>query len=242
MITKHHKGSRLYKWAKCAPNIFHLAILTCLTFTLIGCGRKWKQPSDVKFNSDIEVSSGLGGKLLFSSGFITIKDFRFDGDRERGDDVRFDYEYSSGLNVPLDLSATVSELEFNIPQGVYKRVDIDFSVNDSLGIAVNGVYEYSGGGTIPFKFQFSDSQNFEIRAENDNGGDIVLDKDVASRVKILLDPAYWFELISIVDLDAASTVSILGISTLLISEDVNSDIYDDVTDRVDESNLIVFNY
>jgi len=219
---------------------FFLIFLACLT--LISCGRKWKQPTTVKFNSDIEVSLGLGGKLTFTGGYITMKDFRFDGDRERGDDVRFDSDYSTGLNVPLDLSSIINELEFDIPQGVYKKIDIDFSVDDSLGLVILGSYEYSGGGSVPFKFQFSDSQNFELTAEDNSGGDVVLDKNVTSRVKILLDPAYWFELIDLTDLDSATTVSILGIPTLLISDEENHDIYDDVADRIDESNVIVFNY
>lgn len=219
-----------------------------IAITIFGCFfacKKWKEPTDVDFFVDIEKSAALGGQLTFTGGKINIESFDFDGDREKGDDVLFTKDFNNGLLIPFNESQSVAELEFMIPQGEYKRIDIGFRTFDDNGdvcILVEGTYTYSGGGSIPFRFEFTDSEQFKIRAENKNGGNILLDKDISSSAKIVLDPNYWFQPVPTSYFENADVSNISGTNTILINKDNNDLIYDIVLNRLEESALIVFNY
>lgn len=211
---------------------------------LISCG-KWKQPTDVKFYMDIDKSSAINNQLTFTGGEIVIEYFEFDGDREKGDDVFFGKDFADGLTIPFDETLEIEGLDFVIPQGIYKRLDIRFKTSDDVTettLVLNGNYSYSGGGTIPVRFEIEDTQSFEARAESEDGGDIILDKDVQSPAKIILDPSYWFEPVPVSSFESADIVDFDGVNTLLINKDENSEIYNLVFDRVDESHMILFNY
>ena len=206
---------------------------------------KWKEPTDVDFYVDINTELSVNNQLSFTNGQIILEYFDFDADRDKGDDVIFAQDYPNGLIIPFDPNLAVSELEFMIPQGQYKRVDIGFRTFDDNGdncILVEGVYSYTGGGTIPMRFEFTDSEEFKIRAETESGGDIILDKDVLSPARIELDPAHWFQPVSVSLFESADIVDISGTNTILINKNTNDDIYDIVLDRLDESVLISFNY
>lgn len=211
---------------------------------LFAC-KKWKEPTDVDFFVDIEKSATLGGQLTFTGGHLNIEEFDFDGDREKGDDVLFTKDFNTGLLIPFNESQSVAELEFMIPQGEYKRIDIGFRTFDDNGdicILVEGNYAYSGGGSIPFRFEFTDSEQFKIRAENKSGGNILLDKDVSSSAKIVLDPNYWFQPVPTSYFENADITDISGTNTIVINKNNNDLIYDIVLNRLEESALIVFNY
>lgn len=221
-----------------------ICIVIVIFYGLFAC-KKWKEPTDVNFYVDIEKTATLGGQLTFTGGDINIEYFDFDGDREKGDDVLFTKDFNNGLLIPFNESQSVPELEFMIPQGEYKRIDISFRTYDNNGdvcILVEGIYAYSGGGSIPFRFEFSDSEQFKIRAENKNGGNILLDKDVSSSAKIVLDPNYWFQPVPTSYFENADVSDVSGTNTILINKNNNDLIYDIVLNRLEESALVVFNY
>lgn len=206
---------------------------------------KWKEPTDVNFYVDANKTATLNGQLTFNGGFINIEYFDFDADRVKGDDVFFTKDFANGLSIPFDATQMVAELDFVIPQGEYKRIDIGFRTfddNNTVGIMVEGVYSYSGGGSIPFRFEFKNSEQFKIRAENDSGGNILLDKDVLSPAKIILDPNHWFQTVPVSYFENADVTNLSGTNTIFIDESNNDLIYDIVLDRLDESAVIVFNY
>lgn len=212
---------------------------------LLGSCKKYKEPTDVDFYVDINKESTVNGQLTFNGGQIIIEYFDFDAEREKGDDVIFSQDFTNGLVIPFDLSNVVPELEFMIPQGVYKRVDIGFRTFDDNGdicILVEGSYNYLAGGSIPVRFEFVDAEQFEIRAENEGGGNIVLDKDVVSPAKIILNPTHWFQPVPVSDFESADIVNLSGTNTILINKNTNDEIYDLILDRLDESALIIFNY
>ncbi|MFT6503177.1 MAG: hypothetical protein ACJASQ_003309 [Crocinitomicaceae bacterium] len=224
---------------------YKILILIVIVAGVFSACNKWKKPTDVDFYVDVNKTATLNGQLTFNGGFINIEYFDFDADREKGDDVYFTNEFVSGLSIPFDGTQQVAELDFVIPQGEYKRIDIGFRTfddNSTVCILVEGAYEYSGGGSIPFRFEFSDSEQFKIRAENDNGGNIVLNKDVISPAKIILDPNYWFEIVPVSYFENAVVSNISGTNTILIDKTNNDNIYDIVLDRLEETALIVFNY
>lgn len=225
-------------------NFSKIIIVVAIPMLFFAC-KKWKEPTDVDFFVDINKTATVNDQVTFTNGEIIIEYFDFDADREKGDDVIFSQDFTSGLVIPFDLTQSVAELNFIIPQGVYKRVDIGFRTFDDNGdncILVEGDYTYTGGGSIPVRFEFTDSEQFKIRAENENGGNIVLDKDIMSPAKIILNPSHWFQPVPVSYFESADIIDVAGTNTILINKNTNDPIYDLVLDRLDESALIIFNY
>lgn len=217
-----------------------------IVIILFGCN-KYKKPTELDFSADMSRTPTLGSKLTFESGFIQLEYFEFEGEREKGDDVYFEKEFSNGLHIPMDSTVNISELDFTVPQGIYKRMDISFSTFDDetdtqSSLEVKGNYQNASGTLIPFVFKFKDTESFEIRAKNEDGSSIILDEDYPSFAKIILNPEHWFEIVPMDDFENAETTEIDGVSTIIIDKDNNDDIYDLVLDRLDEENLILISY
>jgi len=223
----------------------YLLFLVFPVIAVVSSCQKWKEPTEVAFYMDIEKSSALNGQLTFTGGEIVLEYFEFDGDREKGDDVFFSKDFEDGLVIPFDESMKIEGLDFVIPQGIYKRLDIRFKTSDNMTgvtLLINGNYTYSGGGSVPVRFEIEDPQSFEDRAEEADGQSIVLDDEIYSPAKIVLDPSYWFEPVPVSSFESADLTDIGGVNTLLISKDENEEIYNLILDRVDETTMIIFNY
>lgn len=217
-------------------------VTTLLSALLIftGCEkRRLKQPTDIVTIVDIERNSTNLPYLTFSDGYIRLASLSLAGNRERGEDIDFSREWETGLVVQFDPSSRPPELNFNIPQGVYTMLDLNFDTFDDNGdptVLVNGTYINTQGQSIPVRFIFLDAEYFSIVAEADIGnGSIVLDKDVLSEMRVILDPIHWFQTITINQWENASTVSIDGAQTILIDENTNTTLFEIVVERLDES-------
>lgn len=221
-----------------------LVLIIFLGANFAGCNKKYKEPTEVEFHMDINKAPSVSGMLTFSDGYFIMKRLDFDGDREKGEDVSFTRNYDTGLQIPFGLSTNIEDLNFSIPQGVYKSVELAFDtyVGSSPCIVVNAVYQYSGGGTIPVLFEFDDSEEFAISAESEDGSLIVLDAEIASQAKIVLDPSHWFQPIPTTYFESATLTNIGGANTIVINKNTNEDIYDLILDRIDESTEAIFNY
>jgi hypothetical protein len=192
---------------------------------------------------DITRNPTVSGQLTINGGHFIMSNFEFSGQREKGDDVYFTQDFSGGLTIPFDLNNEISELDFQIPQGSYNSIEIGMRTSSSgIGILVEGTYTYSGGGTIPVRFEFTAVEQFEIEAENDGGGNIILDKDHDSPAKIILDPTHWFSPVPVSYFENATITNVSGTNTILIDSNTNEDIYDIVLDRLEETAAVIFNY
>lgn len=217
-----------------------------ISFTLIGCKKnELKQPTDVSFKMDINRNPSNSGHLIFNSGSILLAAFEIEGTRQEGDPIAFSKSFPQGLSVNFSPTNTISELFFNIPQGVYNDLDISFETFDDNGditILVEGQYTNQSSVTFPLRFEFSSSEYFSINGESSSGSStIVLNKDTPATTLITFDPIYWFGTISNNMFNNADLVNIGGQMTILINESNNSDIYDIVADRIDETTSASFN-
>ncbi len=229
---------------------FYIKLLV-LVITLAGfsCKKKkeaqWKLPTAVTFKIDINRSPCLGGNLAFYGGNILLDNFSFDGKRDQGDDVHFD-KNSGTINASFDPNAAIPEWNFDIPQGSYSQIKISYktagSQNDKQ-IVVLGTYKNTtDGNTYPVRFEFQAPQTFVIFAKNSSGNSkIVLDKDVVSSVKIIMDPVYWFQTITNTMMDNASLTNMNGIPTILINKNTNNNINAAMQNRVhDDVTQVIF--
>jgi len=185
---------------------------------------------------EMNQTAAASGNLTFASGSLTLVDFSIAGTREEGDPISFSKTFGAGLTVPFS-SSTIGDLDYDIPQGVYTSLEIEFNTSSgSNSLVVLGSYTNSSAQTFPLRFEFWSSESFAIEGEDGSGtGKISIEKNTNPISAIQLDPNYWFQPISIAALDGASIVNISGTPTLLITENDNESIYDLIADRIDQS-------
>lgn len=223
--------------------IFFLSLSVLL---IVGCKKnELKKPTDVSFNIDINRNESTDGKLVFTSGTINLSSFNVNGVRQEGDPIAFSNSFPQGLIVNFNSTGTISELDYDIPQGVYTSLEVSFETHEGPGgvtIVVNGIYSNNGGTDIPVMFEFLSSESFEIESEDGvNSGLVVLDKDTPANAIIQLDPIHWFDILSNNQMENATLTNVGGTMTLLINEENNENLYDLLADRVDESAESIFN-
>ncbi len=225
------------------------AVFIVVILTSASCKKKddeWKIPTEVGFKMDINRSTSSGGNLVFSGGTIILESFRVKGKRDQGADIEFRKEWNTGLSMTFSSTGVISAIDFDIPQGSYSKIEIEFDTFDDFGdncILVNGTFTNSVGAPIAVRFEYTKSEYFSIVAEDKaGGGQIVLDADIAATSEIVLDPIHWFQIISDNMMENADTVHIGGVPTIIISDDVNDNIFDLVLDRLDESTEALFDF
>lgn len=222
-------------------------LLVCMLFAVLvvqSC-KKYKKPTSVTFYMDMETTPLYNGKLTFSSGYFSLYKLSFEGKRKKGDDVDFEKEYNSPLQVAFDLTNTSSELMFTIPQGIYEKIEMKFETDDDNGIVslkVVGNYQNTAGTNIPVYLEINESEVFELKGTAASGQNIVLDKDVATKAKVLFNVSYWFESVPMNSFENATITSVNGNNAIVISNSTNEIIYDSVLDRLEESDKIIFNF
>lgn len=224
-----------------------IIVFSLLIFlTLQGCKKDdLKLPTDVSFKMDINRNPSSTGHLVFNNGSILLAAFDIEGTRQEGDPIAFSKSFPQGLSINFSPTNNISELFFTIPQGVYTDLDISFETFDDNGgitILVEGQYTNQSSVTFPLRFEFLSSEYFSINGKSGSGsGTIVLNKDTPMSSFVKLDPIYWFGTISNNMFNNADLVNIGGQMTILINESNNSDIYDIVADRIDETTSATFN-
>ena len=225
------------------PYIIIIALL--LIFNACGDERdKWKQPSAVDFRIDLNREATNSGNLRFIGGSIVLSEFSFEGERLQGEDYYFDKPFPEGLEVKLSSSNAPPELKFDIPQGNYTQITIEFEAEteDDKSIIIEGTYTNSSGTSYPVLLEIEADEIFTVIAKDASGGrEIVLNKDIPSTATIILDPVYWFGHVSTSMLDNADLVELNGRLTILINEEENEDILDEIEDRIDEATEVKFN-
>lgn len=206
---------------------------------------KWKKPTDVDFYSTQTNETSLNGQLFISSVSFEIESFSFEGDREQGDDVVFERLYSGNEKIVFSDLSQVGFMDFEIPQGDYKRIDVEFDLDSEQqqSILIEGEYTNNSSQTFPFLFIFDDDDRFRVRAEDDSGGgSIILDTDVPSKVSIIINTNYIFSILSNSQMENASISLVDGVSTIVVSDAENETIYDLAVDRIEESLQVKFNF
>lgn len=227
------------------PSLIHtnkyLKILLIYTFcTLLfftfSCGRKWKKPTVVSFQFEINKDTNTSNHLVFDGGYIIVEEIKFSGERKQGKDVDITYkidskaDFATGFTIPL--------INMDIPQGTYKKIDIEIKMNKNDAeptILLIGAYINDSLGSVPLIFEFNSGIKFEIDPKSKNGSnEIVLIEDIPATVTIIFDPVYWFDTVTKTILDSAEKEDINGIPTILINDDNNDDIFSIILKRLDE--------
>ena len=128
-----------------------------------------------------------------------MRNISFDGERIQGDDVYFEDEFDAGALVSLSGTTAISQLLYEVPQGTYSSIRIDFDAESSASqnITVLGSYVNSSSVELPViieldMLEFSDGLARSVAGITE----IELVEDIPATATILFDPAFWFETIS----------------------------------------------
>ncbi|MBN4066177.1 hypothetical protein JYT51_02485, partial [Candidatus Amoebophilus asiaticus] len=205
-----------------------------------GCGKKWKETAEVDFNFELEEESG--GYLSFDGGHIYIDQITFSGQRKQGKDVDFNRKFSEGEDKGI-FSSLLTFVSFDIPQGTYTNIDIEIKTktpSNESSILLTGTYLNNQGNRIPIRFEFNTPEIFSIKAETaDGGSEIVLIESKPATASTIFDPFFWFNTVQKNQFEGASTTDIDGISTIVINNSLNLDIFNLVNDRVNKATKTV---
>ena len=225
----------------------YLRLLVIVSIILFGtsCSKedeKWKLPTDVSFKMDVNRSSLHSGQLNFTGGTFNLTEFEIEGVRMQSDDIYFQRSFGGGTTISLN-NIVIPSLDFDIPQGTYTKIEIAFEAEGNGGnsITVNGSYTNSSSNTYPLLLEIKEVDLYSVIAKNGLGNSqIILSEDIASQVRIELDPVYWFQSVSTTILDSATLVNVAGVPTILINDAYNGNILDIVNDQIDKGTDIVF--
>lgn len=201
---------------------------------------------EVGFFMDIQKNVVANSRLQFNGGSIILSSFEFEGDREQASEVEFAREYEQGLKLAFTSDQAVEALKFQIPQGNYHPISIEFETFDGFGennLIVEGSYQNSEGRRYPLVFALGSSESFAIEAESySDGNQIVVKKEAPVSAFIKLNPVHWFNNVPLSMLDAADIGLWDGVPTIVISEEVNQEIYDLIEDQLNEAAEVTFIY
>lgn len=212
-----------------------------LTLLLGACSsdadETFKQPVLLELKLDLDQRTVLDGALNFTGGTAWLSEFSFDGDRLQAEDLYFEREYEPSMGVDFNAGQSIPQLNFDIPQGTYSRIRVQFEMEqeNSNSLIAYGRYKNSNGINYPLQLEVEDIRLYTVIAKNTQGNtEVNFNANFSSVGTIHFDPRHWFIDVSRNILDQASLVPIDGTLTLLINEDVNDHILDLVEDRLDE--------
>ncbi|CAA6828825.1 MAG: Unknown protein [uncultured Aureispira sp.] len=211
-----------------------LKIFCFFMLSIFACSKvnQWKQPTKVCFNITVAEESSMDGALFFKEGYMTVESFKFDGERTEGADVYFTKRYTQELKT-LFGATNVSDLEFDVPQGVYTEINLELISevqSKKPNLVVSGFFESKIGKLYPVRFELTENEHFPVVGEDlvDSDTEVDLIQVTKTKATILLNPANWFRILTKEALEQAEKVPVEGINTILINNTINGQLYKDV--------------
>lgn len=203
-----------------------LFLLACLLFS---CEKdELTQPAKVSFRFKLDRTPPTGRPVSFQAGALDIESIEFTGDRETGEDVTFISDLQTIVHADLATGNTDPIIAFDVPQGTYGKINLALNP-DTLepDIVVTGSYVPALlGPEIPVQLEINIPGQLNVVAKNAEGGSkIVLTKDRNAIIEIFLNPSSWFNEIPVASLETAQLKMVGGVPSIVISKDVNEEMY-----------------
>lgn len=221
-------------------------LLFALIFStsLVACQKaELKKPTAVNFAFDLNKNFGPGMAVKMNSGTINLVDFRIIGDRVEGEDIDFKRNFGVGLHTDINNSGEIQEMNFDIPQGEYTKINLELDVSavSEPSLTLEGSYKITQGPNVKLIFEYTGAQKFTIEGEDFNqNSSIIMDADLGKKVSIEFDPIYWFDGLTSNQLDNADITPQQGQDAIILSESSNVGLYEIVANRMTDSNKAIF--
>lgn len=168
-----------------------------------------------------------GGSLVFTSGFITIREIQFEAESAT-DSIEVNLEQISKIDFATGVS-TPDISGLSIPAGTYREVEVEIELQDDgdqPAVVLNGSYTDAEGLNHPIRFEFNSGETFEVAREGAitfGGGESIL-------AQVTFNPHVWFAEVSGEQFLAAGKDA-QGV--IVISSTQNTNIFDIVADGLD---------
>lgn len=228
------------------------ALLFCILVVIASASceeDELKLPAKVNIAYDMNIFT-LGddeakGDPVFTvdEGYLVINTIEFDGEREQGDDYFFSSALEESLQVELHSGIVSKDITFDIPQGVYKKIEFTLLIGDEEypALRLNGICNKAPFENIPLQFEYPFTEEIQIGATNIDGKkEIVLTKEAPSTATIILDVPTLFKLFNLGMIQQAELVKIEDEDVLLINNETNTNIFNILAIRIEQSMQVVF--
>ncbi len=221
------------------------------SFILISCKKdELTLPSEVVFEfgmqslveeDESKILQSSQPSLIINSGELIIDAIEFDGRRNEGKDVYFISNFSEKLVAQLKNHSTNFSVKFDIPQGVYHRIDVIFHIeSDQTPIVLEGELAFGVQNKIPVRFEYRFSDQILVKAKPKQGQEMVLRKDKLNIANVQLNAKTLFRFINPSVMANGNLVNLNGEDTLLINEHNNIDVFNQLASRINSSFEVVF--
>lgn len=226
-----------------------LPLIALLLLSVFSCEKEaaFKNPTTVVFSFEKEATSVGGPDLLtLDAGYIVLGSFSVFGERTGAEDFTFTRTFEDGLRIPLGHTTTLSDLQFDLPQGNYDEITISFETYEdgNINLFVEGQYQYLNPLKSPsdVHLELVASKTFEVEVTNEVGEKTFkLDETVKETPTVILDPKKWF--IGIVDNDmAAADVNVTNNQQLIVLNSSNNlSVFNKVDNQVGDATVCIMN-
>ncbi len=202
--------------------------------------------SDSQAADGIETRNGSITRFTFNQGSLAINDISFEGRRQDADDVFFNAPMDPVVVVNLAEGTSNQAIEFDIPQGIYKRMEFIFEIGSPqhIPLVVSGTANIGGlHGEIPLRFEYEFAEPVRVVAKakgQENNEDILLQKENPATARLEIDAEFLFRLISPGMMINADIEELEGHPEIIINSSKNPSLFNMVAARVDQSFKITF--
>ncbi|MEA2105949.1 MAG: hypothetical protein U9P82_04430 [Bacteroidota bacterium] len=229
-------------------NLLFISIFVCFVL-LSSCEKdELTLPAEVNLAFSMEpypAETGLkaGEGFEVNQGTIIIQSLEFDGRRDQGEDYFFTKHFENALQAELHNGTVNQQVSFDIPQGIYNRIEMIFSLGHEgeNAICLQGRFQRGPLDEIPIVFEYSFTENVRIKAKNKEGNEqIVLKKNNPSTATVLVDVPFMFQLVNPGMIQLAETTMVNSEETILINTKKNTDIFNLLATRLEKSMRVIF--
>jgi len=203
---------------------------------------------DLEFSMDSYTDYGQNGPKSGSSfeineGVMIIESIEFDGRRDEGEDYYFTSDFSEPLIAELHNKYTNQNVAYDIPQGIYNRIELNFSIGDGNenALCLQGQYQRGPLDDVEIRFEYAFKEQIRIRAQNNmNNEQIVLKSNSDIKANVIFDAPHLFKIVSMNMIKNAETTQEDGKNLILINNENNIDIFNVLVTRLDNSIRVIF--
>ncbi len=221
-------------------------LLLFLLATLFSCIKdEFTRPVDVSFEFWFKNNLQKEKELVeFSSGKFVVHEISFSGYREQAEDYFFTSELLEPVIASLENGHVSQLLRFDIPQGVYERIELEITMDGSdtvPGLLMEGVYKSLNQGNIPLVFTYPYHELLKVKARSKGGkGTVTLSTDNPATARVTIDSDFMFLLVNSRMLESADITETDSGRVIIISDTDNQPIFNVISNRLEKSTEVVF--
>jgi hypothetical protein len=219
-------------------NILYFTLILT-SFLFLSCDEIDESPAEV--NMEILFEGDVDNNLQFSTLNLNIDEITLEANKENGETFIFTEDLNQE-NLSLSDGVIENLFKFNLPPAIYNKITIQISLRenqDANSLVFSGSLRSMNPmqNNLPILFEQRGRELIElkIKSTSGNSNEIVIQRGEKINAMISIDASYIFQTINPGLLIAANNLPIAGISTVLINRGNNPDIYNLVSNRINQS-------